>query len=418
MSNCPFHNLLDPDLYAAGNHHEKIGEIRDKAGALVKLDDPLTDVPYWAVMKRDLADRICKEPLTFSSERETVVPKEMPEEEKILQRLMIVNMDPPNHLKYRRIARNAFTPRAVESYETRFREVAKEIIDRVAAKGQCEFITEVAAELPLIAIMELCGIGMEHKKQFFDWTNTMFFSEDQDMSGEEGILAAREAAMEVYAFAAELAEKHKTAPLSDIVGALLDGQVEDEKLTPEEFQLFFLMLIAAGNESTRSVTAHGMRLLIENPDQLQKLVDDPSLIPSAIEEMLRFNPAFVQMRRTVTEDVEVDGQHLKEGDKLVVNWHSMNHDPELFENPSKFDVKRHEQMPDLGNQHRAFGIGEHFCIGAHLARLELKVMFEELIPRMRNPTFSQPVEYVRDFFVNGIKAMNISFDPEPAAATV
>lgn len=412
MSTCPYQNLLDPNLYAQGNHHKVLAEIRGSGGALVEIDDSLTGVPYRAVMKRDLADKICKEPMLYSSERMTAVPKEMPEEEMLLQRLMIVNMDPPHHIKYRRIARKAFTPKAVESYEPRFREVAKQVIDNVAAKGRCEFVSDVAAELPLIAIMELCGIGMEYKKQFFDWTNTMFFTEDEDMSGEESATAAQTAAMEVYAFAASLAEKHKQEPLTDIVGALLDGEVDDEKLTPDEFQLFFLMLIAAGNESTRSVTAHGMRLLIENPDQLKKLVDNPALIPHAVEEMLRFNPAFVQMRRTVTADVEVEGQQLKENDKLILNWHAINHDPDIFENPEKFDVERFKKMPDLHSQHRAFGNGEHFCIGAHLARLELKVMFEELVPRLKNPKFSEPVDYVKDFFVNGIKTMYIEFDPE------
>jgi cholest-4-en-3-one 26-monooxygenase len=412
MSTCPYHNLLDPDLYAQGNHHKVLADIRERGGALVEIDDQLTGGSYHAVLKRDLADKVCKDPMLFSSERMTAVPKEMPEEEMALQRLMIVNMDPPHHIKYRRIARKAFTPKAVESYEARFREVAKQVIDNVASKGQCEFVSEVAAELPLIAIMELCGIGMEYKKQFFDWTNTMFFTEDEDMSGEESTIAAQAAAMEIYAFAASLAEKHKTEPLTDIVGALLDGEMDEEKLSAEEFQLFFLMLIAAGNESTRSVTAHGMRLLIENPDQLEMLVDDPSLITHAVEEMLRYNPAFVQMRRTVTEDIELEGQQLKENGKLILNWHAINHDPEIFENPEKFDIERFKKMPDLHSQHRAFGNGEHFCIGAHLARLELKVMFEELIPRLRHPKFSEPVEYVRDFFVNGIKAMNIAFEPE------
>jgi cholest-4-en-3-one 26-monooxygenase len=325
---------------------------------------------------------------------------------------MLVNMDPPEHVKYLSIVRNAFTPKTVQGYEERFREVAKETIDRIACSGKCEFVTDVAAELPLIAIMSLCGIPMSDKQQFFDWTNTMIFTEDEDMSGDDGAAASQAAAIEVYAYAAMLAEKHKTEPLSDIVGALLDGKVNDEKLTPEEFQLFFLMLIAAGNESTRSVIAHGMRLLIEHPDQLQKLIDDPSLIPFAVEEVLRYNPAFVQMRRTVMEDVEIQGQQLKAGDKMVLNWQAINHDPAIFENPEAFDVERFKRNPDLANQHRAFGNGEHFCIGAHMSRLEMQVMFEEFIPRLRNPQFAKPVEFVRDYFVNSIKAMHITFDPE------
>lgn len=409
-SKCPFSNILDPDLFSDGQHHQHLAKLRDESQGLAKIEDPIEDIPYWAVTKRELSDQICKQPQIFSSERETAVPKEMEEEEKILQRLMLVNMDPPAHLKYRRIARSAFTPKTVETYEQGFRDVAKQVVDKVMEKGHCEFVSEVAAELPLIAILDLCGVPRDHKDQLFDWTNTMFFTEDEDMSGEDSDTAAKAAAAEVYAYAATLYERHQQEKLTDVVGVLLDGDVEGEKLSLEEFQLFFLMLIAAGNESTRSVTAHGMRLLIENPDQLEKLRQDPSLIPGAVEEMLRYNPAFVQMRRTVTEDVDMNGHQLRAGDKMVLNWHAINHDPDLFDKPAEFDVTRAQRMPDLGNQHRAFGNGEHFCIGAHLARLELKVMFEEIIPRMRNPKFAEPVQYVRDYFVNGIKSMNITFD--------
>lgn len=416
MSGCPFKNILDPDIYADNQHHAIFADIRERSGGLAKIEDPITGVPYWAVTKREIADYVCKQPLLFSSQERTILPKEVPEEEVALSRLMLVNMDPPEHVKYRRIVRNAFTPKAVSGYEQRFREVAKETIDRIAAKGECEFVTDVAAELPLIAILSLCGIPMEDKQQFFDWTNTMIFSEDEDMTGEDGFAASQAAAIEVYAYAAALAEKHKTEPLTDIVGALLDGTVNDEKLTPEEFQLFFLMLIAAGNESTRSVIAHGMRLLIEHPDQHQKLLDDPSLIPAAVEEVLRFNPAFVQMRRTVMEDTEIDGQQLKAGDKMVLNWQAINHDPAIFDDPETFDVERFAKRPELSSQHRAFGKGEHFCIGAHMARLEMQVMFEELLPRMQNPQFAKPVEYVRDYFVNSIKSMPLTFDPEAQVA--
>lgn len=410
MSQCPFQNILDPEIYVGAKHHAIFAEIRKESEGLALIQDPITNVPYWAVTKRDIADYVCKKPLLFSSQAKTILPKEMPEEEIALSRLMLVNMDPPEHVKYRRIVRNAFTPKAVQSYEARFRQVAKETIDAIADKGTCEFVTDVAAELPLIAIMSLCGIPMSDKKQFFDWTNTMIFTEDEEMSGEDGAAASQAAAIEVYAYAANLAEKHKTEPLTDIVGALLDGTVNDEHLTPDEFQLFFLMLIAAGNESTRSVIAHGMRLLIEHPGQLQKLLDDPSLIPHAVEEILRYNPAFVQMRRTVMEDTEIGGKQLHAGDKMVLNWQAINHDPEIFDQPEVFDVERFKRNPELANQHRAFGTGEHFCIGAHMSRLEMQVMFEEIIPRLRNPQFAEPVEYVRDYFVNSIKRMPLNFD--------
>jgi cytochrome P450 len=410
MESCPFKNILDPDIYVGGHHHAIFAEVREQSDGLAYIEDPITNVPYWAVTKRDIADYVCKQPLLFSSQEKTILPKEMPEEEIAMSRLMLVNMDPPEHVKYRRIVRNAFTPKAVQGYEERFRQVAKETIDNIVAKGECEFVTDVAAELPLIAILSLCGIPMEDKKQFFDWTNTMIFTEDEDMSGVDGVAASQAAAIEVYAYAAALAEKHKTEPLTDIIGALLDGTVNDEKLTADEFQLFFLMLIAAGNESTRSVIAHGMRLLMEHPEQLQKLVDDRELIPFAVEEILRYNPAFVQMRRTVMEDTEIEGQQLKAGDKMVLNWQAINHDPAIFEKPEVFDVERFKNNPELASQHRAFGNGEHFCIGAHMSRLEMQVMFEEIVPRLRNPEFAKPVEYVRDYFVNSIKEMQIRFD--------
>jgi cytochrome P450 len=156
-----------------------------------------------------------------------------------------------------------------------------------------------------------------------------------------------------------------------------------------------------------------MRLLIEHPDQLQMLVDNPELIPDACEEMLRYNPAFVTMRRTVMEDTEVAGIPMKEGDKVLLHWHLINQDETVFDDPMTFDITRAQRMPELAREHRAFGIGTHFCLGAHLARMELRIMFEELLPRLRNPQFAEPVKYMRDYFVNGIKEMQITFDPEP-----
>jgi cytochrome P450 len=413
MSQCPYTNLLDPDLYANGNHHAKLTQMREQADApIIKIDDPLTGIPYWAVLYREHADLIAKNPAVFSSEKRLTVPTEYDDETVALQSMMLVNMDPPKHGKFRRIARNAFTPKAVESYHSTFTQYTKEIIDSVASKGHCEFITEVAAELPLMAILDLCGVPKEDRSKFFTWTNQMMFQEDTDISGDDPEAAAHAAAAEIYVYAGELAKKHAETPLTNIVGALLDGEVGDEKLSEDEFQLFFLMLIAAGNESTRSVTAHGMRLLMEHPDQLQMLVDQPELIPSACEEMLRYNPAFVTMRRTVMEDTEVAGVQMKKDDKVLLHWHLINQDETVFDEPEKFDITRSQRMPELAREHRAFGIGTHFCIGAHLARMELQIMFEELLPRLRNPQFAEPVKYVRDYFVNGIKKMNITFDVE------
>lgn len=415
MSGCPYHNILDPDFYAAGHHHEKLQEITRQADQpIVKIEDPLTGIPYWAVLTQKEADIICKDPLTFSSEARSAMPVEFEAEDLAMQVQMMVNMDPPKHQKYRRIARNAFTPKAVDAYHETFRRYARDIIDAVATRGECEFITDVAAELPLMAILDLCGVPLEDRKQVFLWTNQMFFVDDEDIGGDDPKAQARDATINLFMYAEQLARQHAEQPLNNIVGALLDGEVEEQKLSTIEFQMFFVMLIAAGNESTRSVTAHAMRLLMEHPEQLQMLVDDPSLIPDAVEEALRYNPAFIGMRRTVMKDIELGGQQLKQGDKLMLNWHLINMDESVFEEPLKFDITRAQRMPELYREHRAFGVGQHFCLGSHLARLELRVIFEELVPRLRNPRFAEPVKYFRDNFVNGIKEMKIRFDPEVA----
>ena len=419
MSQCPYINLLDPDLYGAGNHLQKLSELRAQADApIIKIEDPLMGVPYWAVLQREHVDYIAKHPEIFSSEKRLTVPTEYDDETIAMQTMMLVNMDPPKHGKFRRIARNAFTPKAVESYHDTFKHYAKTIIDAVATRGHCEFITEVAAELPLMAILDLCGVPIDHRSKFFTWTNQMMFQEDEDIGGQDPAALAQEAAANIYLYAGELAQQHAENPVANIVGALLDGEVEDEKLTPEEFQLFFLMLIAAGNESTRSVTAHGMRLLMEHPEQLEYLVQNPDKIANACEEILRYNTAFISMRRTAMHDTELGGQHIKQGDKVLLHYHTINHDEDVFgPDAMAFDVTRAERMPDLYNQLRSFGIGQHFCIGTHLARLELRIMFEEIIPRLRNPKFRDQPKFVRSFFVNAMKEMNISFDPEVASAS-
>ncbi len=415
MSACPYQNILDPDFYVEGHHHKNLLEIAQKADKpVVRIDDPLAGIPYWAVLTQKEADIVCKDPLTFSSEARSAMPVEFEEGDLEMQRQMLVNMDPPKHQKYRRIARNAFTPKAVEAYHDTFKTYAKQIIDAVASKGECEFIAEVAAELPLMAILDLCGVPLDDRDKIFQWTNQMFFVDDEEIGGDDGANQAREATINVFMYAEQLARQHEEKPLNNIVGALLDSEVEDQKLTTMEFQMFFVMLIAAGNESTRSVTSHAMRLLMEHPEQLEMLVNDPSLIPDAVEEALRYNPAFIGMRRTVMKDTELGGQQLKQGDKLMLNWHLINMDEAVFDDPLAFDITRAQRMPELYREHRAFGAGQHFCIGSHLARLELRVILEELIPRLRNPKFVEPVKYMRDSFVNGIKEMKISFDPEAA----
>ncbi|GAB5450990.1 MAG: cytochrome P450 [Halioglobus sp.] len=415
MSQCPFANLLDPDTYAEGMPYGKLKEIRD-AGPVVKLDDPITGVPYWAITRVAEMDYVSKNPKLFSSAERSAFPMEYDQDMvEGIHRQTIINMDPPLHQKVRRIVRNAFTPKHVESYAPQFREHARRIVDAVASRGECEFVEEVAAELPLIAILELLGVPLEDRKKFFDWTNTMIFADDPDMSisMEEGQLAS----LEVIQYAARLAAMHRESPMDNITGALLDAELEGEPISEDMFGWMFILILVGGNESTRTVIAQGMRLLMEHPEQLQYLVENPDRIGDACEEILRYNTAFIAMRRTAMEDCELGGQQIKKGDKILLHYHATNHDENTFgEDAMAFDVTRAERMPDLYNQLRSFGIGQHFCIGSHLARLELRIMFEEIIPRLRNPKFQDEPRFVRSFFVNAMKEMNITFDAEVAGA--
>lgn len=410
-------NLLDLDAYVQGMPYDRLAEIR-KMGSMVKIEDPINGVPYWAVVKRDALDYVSQNPDLFSSAIGTPFPMELDESQAMQQEMMkehfIISMDPPRHMKYRKIVRDAFTPRAVNAMEPWLRQKAKEVVDRVAAKGECEFVEDVAAELPLMAILEILGVPLEDRKKFFTWTNTMAFGDDPDTEG--GVEAAQQANFEVLIYAAELAAKQRENPTSVVVQAMLEGEVDGVQLTEEMFAWMFILIMVGGNESTRTVTAQGMRLLMEHPEQLAYLVEHPEDIQHAVEEIIRYNTAFIAMRRTATQDLEAFGQQIKKGDKVVLHYHAVNHDEDAYgDDAMQFDIHRHRRMPKLRQELRSFGIGEHFCLGMNLARLELNIIFEELIPRLRNPKFAGDVTYMRSFFINTIKGMPITFDPEQEA---
>ncbi|MFT5605116.1 MAG: cytochrome P450 [Paracoccaceae bacterium] len=417
MSQCPFTHLLDLDAYVNGMPYAELAKLRQQ-GSFVHFDDPATGVPYWAAVKRDALDFVSQNPSLFSSNVEGPFPTELPPEQAEIQAIMnenfIIAMDPPKHMKYRKVVRDAFTPRAVEAMEPWLRSQAKAIVDRVADKGSCEFVEDVAAELPLIAILEVLGVPQEDRKQFFEWTNIMAFADDPDIAADPD--ESNAVSLEVIMYAMELAKKQRENPTSQVVKALLDGEVDGVPLSEEMFAWMFILIMVGGNESTRTATAHGMRLLMENPDQLEYLVENPEDIPMAVEEMLRYNTAFIAMRRTATEDIEWNGYSFKKGEKIVLHYHAVNHDEDTFGDDSMvFDIHRHKRMKNFHREHRAFGIGEHFCLGMNLARLELRIIFEELVPRMRKPEFAGEVTYMRSFFINTIKAMPITFTPEQGA---
>lgn len=407
MSVCPYHiNLNNPDTFRGGLPRESFRWLRQNQP--VAWHEPRDGQPgYWAITRQDDLDFISKHPELFSSEERTCFLQDLPDDQLAMQRLLMINMDPPKHLKYRRLVRSAFTPRKVDSYGPRFREIAADILDRAVEGGRCDFVEDIAVELPLIAICELMGVPLERRQRLFELTNIMLGMDDPELttSEEDGMNAM----LEMFMLGMELAAAHRESPSEGIVGTLLEGTVEDEPLTDDEFCYFFLLLIVAGNETTRTVTSQGMRLLLENPEQYQKLVDNPDLIPDAIEEFLRYNPAVIAFRRTATQDIELGGANIRKGDLVQLFYGAASADEAVFSDSDRFDILRN-QYEDVRNGHRAFGVGQHFCLGSHLARLELETIFREIVKRIRNPRLDGEIRWLRSNFINGIKAMPIKFD--------
>lgn len=415
MTQCPFHHPLDLDAYREGMPYDALTALRAQ-GSLVWFEDEKIGKPYWLAVKQDALDFISRNPNLFSSQLEGPFAME-PETELQRETMKIMNdnsfiaMDPPRHMAHRRVVKDAFTPKSVDAMEPWLREQAKAIVDRVAARGHCEFVEEVAAELPLLAILKLLGVPQSDSKQFFEWTNVMAFADDPDVA--TGPDEANAVSLEVMLYAMELAKKQRDGYTGPVIQALLEGEIEGQPVNDEMFAWLFILLMVGGNESTRTAIAHGMRLLMEHPDQLQHLVDHPEDIPGAVEEMLRFNTAFITMRRTATQDIEWQGHQIAKGDKVVLHYHAVNHDEAVFgDDATQFDIHRHKRMPNLARELRSFGIGQHFCLGMSLARLEMRIMFEELLPRLRNPKLSGDITYMRSFLINTIKRMPISFTPE------
>jgi cholest-4-en-3-one 26-monooxygenase len=307
-------------------------------------------------------------------------------------------------VKFRRIVQRGFTPQMTAKQEGYLRAVAKRIVDAVAHRGECDFVEELAAELPLQVICELMGVPLEDRKLIFELSNKLIGFDDPEFQNTEE--DARNASAQMFGYAMKLAEKYRKDPADNLTTALLLHEIDGEKLTEIEFCSFFLLLLVAGSETTRTVTTNGMKALIDHPDQLRRLAANPSLVPQAVEEFVRFDPAVHYFRRTATDDTELRGRKIKKGDKLAMWYPSANRDEDVFEDPDRFDTTREK------NEHLAFGIGEHFCLGANLARLELVVIFQEMLKRLKNPRLVAPPRRLRSNFVNGVKEMRIAFEPE------
>jgi cholest-4-en-3-one 26-monooxygenase len=398
-------DLSDPGNFVDAVPHEMFEVLRRDAPVYWHAAEGVYAPGFWVLSKHDDVVNANRDQATFSSERKgTVLGTPATEADLENQRLMMLNMDPPRHTKLRLLVNKGFTPRHIAQLELHIREIANRIIDDVCGKGECDFVTAISAELPLQVIAEMLGVPQEDRHKLFQWSNTMIGFDDPEYGATDE--ERMDASAQIYLYANALAEQRRAEARDDIVTALLNAEVEGNRLTEMEFDLFFLLLSVAGNETTRNLISHAMLALIEHPDQRQKLLDDPSKVGPAVEEFLRWGTPVMYFRRTAQHDVEVRGTRIKEGDAVTIWYISANRDEDVFADPFRFDVER------TPNEHVAFGGGgPHFCLGANLARMEIKVMFEELLRRLPDIELNGPVRRLRSNFINGIKEMPIAFTP-------
>ncbi|MBJ7353244.1 MAG: cytochrome P450 [Thermoleophilaceae bacterium] len=370
---------------------------------------PISQFPsepgFWSIVRHEDLKTISMDYSTFSSERGGIMLLDDIGVPLDLMRMQPIAMDPPKHDRMKALFQQAFTPRRIAAHTEVIRAITNHALDGVAKRGECDLVKDVGAHITARVIGSLLGTPEEDDAQLVDWSNIILGYEDPDYRPDfEGVTAVIAQAFEYVL--PKIAEA-RTNPTDDLTTALAQAEVDGDQLTDAELVATFGLLMAAGNDSTRAVYGQSMLALMEHPDQRQMLIDDPSRIEDAVEECLRCFPAFSYMRRTATRDIEMHGQLIKEGDKLALWYISGNRDETVYENPEVFDVTR----PRV--QHQAFGAGgRHFCLGAALARLELKVMLEETLRRFPDMELAGEPVRAQSLFLNQHKLIPVRFTPE------
>jgi len=399
----PF-DLSDPGTFSNGVPHALFKRLR--AEAPVSFCGERNGGPgFFSIASYAELVQISKHPELFSSRLGTNI-EDQPAAQLAQLQTILINMDPPQHVKYRRLVRRGFTPRMIAEMTPHVRDLARETVDRVAAKGECDFVTEIAADLPLLVICELMGVPVADRRRIFDLSNRLIGFDDPEFTNSpEDSLAA---ATEMWAYAHALGQQRRERPLADLVSDLVNSDVDGEKLSELEFNNFFLLLAVAGNETTRNAIAGGLLALMEHRGQWERLLSDRALLDTAVDEIVRWVSPVIHFRRTATQHTQLGGVAIPSGSKLVMWYASANRDEKVFARPDVFDVGRDP------NPHVGFGIGEHFCLGSHLAKLEIRCLFEELLRRLPDLELAAAPRRLRSNFIHGIKQMPVRFTPEGA----
>jgi len=376
---------------------------------------------FWSVTKYDDIQFVSKNPGQFSSDGK-LGGITLPSDEMIRNRMKedgieivegeaaegnlfqsgtsMIMMDPPHHVQNRRVVAPGFTPQKLDDLTPRIQERAREILCNIEGKDEVEFISSVAAELPIQMLAELFGIDQELRHKLFEWSNIIIGGDDPDIvvSPEQ----VRTAIMELVTFGMEQYEQRKEKPGNDLISMLVHTKVNGQPVDLGDYLSTLLLLVVAGNETTRNSISGGILALSENPEEKRKLLEDPSLIPAAVDEIIRWVHPVIYMRRTATEDTMIGEQAVKKGDKLALWYMSGNRDEDKWEDPFEFNVSRQ------GTRHLSFGYGQHLCIGWRLAEIQLRVLLEELLIRYPNISVKGEVNRMKTNFLNSIKSMQVT----------
>ncbi len=402
-------DLVQPDNYVDRVPYEWFARLRDEAPVIWHPEDS-PNQGFWAVTRFEHLTAVHMDWETYSSETGAVGLEEL-DDEQLHARKTMLETDPPRHTELRKVCSRRFSARGVGVYEDYIRDVAVGVLDRALPMGEFDFVSEVSRELPIRFLCSIFTVPQEDAPELIAWGDQMIANQDPELSKAVVDKVDTEAyrflpfrsptAYEVWAYADRQRELREGSPSDDVIGALVVAQ-DEGILSEADFHNYFSLLMIAGNETTRHTITSGLLALLEHPEQLRLLKEDPSLIPNATEEILRWATPVMHFRRTATRDTELGGQAIAAGDKVVTWYVSANRDEREFPDADAFDVTR------TPNDHVTFGPGgPHFCLGAHLARLETRILFQELIPRLDSVELVGPVERIRSNFVNGIKRMPV-----------
>ncbi len=396
-------DLFDSASFSAGHPHAQYDWLR--ANAPVYRQSEKNGPGYWAVTRyKDVYD-VDRNFQVYSSEPTIMIQDTINSENAFGGYKMMLMMDPPQHTAFRKLIRGQFTQPSATAMGPRMHQLARQIVDAVIEKGECDFVNEVAGEMPSYVIAEMMGLPLDDGRELYKLTEVIHSAEGAtEMSGAEAV-------MKMFEYGRKVIDEKRARPADDLATKLLQAEVDGKRLEDIEFLLFFLLLIDAGGDTTRNLLSAGMIALLENPDQLAWLKADlPHRLGSAREELLRWCSPVIYMRRRATRDTELDGQQIREGDKVVMYFGAANRDERKFEKPHTLDLARHP------NEHIAFGTGPHGCLGQHIARIEIDAILSEVLTRMDGFELAGAPEWLPSNFISGPRTMPVRFRPSRKAA--